>query len=91
VGGSFKQKMHFTAQATSRSRANTTRSLEPSASLSVDLGGAVNRVLVEVFRTGERTKVVLTHEGYPTILQIHFSGHQGIAGQIDRMLDGVAV
>ena len=93
VGGSFKQKMHITGAGDFSIEGQYDEIIEPERiSYHVDLGGAVNRVLVEFFEQEKRTKVVLTHEGLPQqFCKFISQGTTESLDKLDRMLDGVAV
>jgi uncharacterized protein YndB with AHSA1/START domain len=93
VGGSFTQKMHITGAGDFSIAGQYDEIIEPERiSYHADLGGAVSRVLVEFFEQGNRTKIVLTHEGLPEqFCKFISQGTTESLDKLDRMLVGVAV
>ena len=66
VGGGFTQKMQIAGKGQFTITAKYDEIVEPEKIVyQVDLGFGVTRVLVEFFEQGDRTKVVLTQEGFP--------------------------
>lgn len=66
VGGGFTQKMQIAGKGQFTITAKYDEIVEPEKIVyQADLGFGVTRVLVEFFEQGDRTKVVLTQEGFP--------------------------
>jgi uncharacterized protein YndB with AHSA1/START domain len=66
VGGSFTQKMHISGKGEFTITGQYEEIVEPERIVyHADLGFAVMRIMVEFFEQGEKTKVVLTQEGFP--------------------------
>lgn len=66
VGGGFKQKMQIRGKGEFTITGTYDEIVEPERiAYHADLGFAVTRVLVEFFEQGDRTRVVLTQEGFP--------------------------
>ena len=66
VGGSFTQKMHIAGAGEFSFTAKYDEIVEPERiSYHADFGQAITRVVVEFFEQGNRTRVVLTHDGFP--------------------------
>ncbi len=66
VGGGFTQKMQIAGKGEFTITGKYDEIVEPEKiAYHADLGFGVTRVLVEFFEHGNRTKVVLTQEGFP--------------------------
>ncbi len=66
VGGSFTQKMHIAGAGEFSFTGKYDEIVEPERiSYHADFGQAITRVVVEFFEQGNRTRVVLTHDGFP--------------------------
>jgi len=66
VGGSFTQKMHIAGAGEFSFTGRYDEIVEPERiSYHADFGQAITRVVVEFFEQGNRTRVVLTHDGFP--------------------------
>jgi uncharacterized protein YndB with AHSA1/START domain len=66
VGGSFTQKMHIAGAGEFSFTGKYDEIVEPEGiSYHADFGQAITRVVVEFFEQGNRTRVVLTHDGFP--------------------------
>ena len=66
VGGSFTQKMHIAGAGEFSFTGMYDEIVEPERiSYHADFGQAITRVVVEFFEQGNRTRVVLTHDGFP--------------------------
>ena len=66
VGGSFTQKMHIAGAGEFSLTSKYDEIVEPERiSYHADFGQAITRVVVEFFEQGNRTRVVLTHDGFP--------------------------
>jgi uncharacterized protein YndB with AHSA1/START domain len=66
VGGSFTQKMHIAGAGEFSFTGKYDEIVEPERiSYHADFGQAITRVVVEFFDQGNRTRVVLTHDGFP--------------------------
>ena len=66
VGGSFTQKMQIAGAGEFSFTGKYDEIVEPERiSYHVDFGQAIMRVIVEFFEHGNRTRVVLTHDGFP--------------------------
>jgi uncharacterized protein YndB with AHSA1/START domain len=84
VGGSFTQKMFITGAGDFTIAGQYDEIIEPERiRYHADLGGVVTRVLVEFFEQGDRTKVVLTHEGLPEQFSKFIA--QGTAESLDKL------
>ena len=65
-GGSFTQKMHIAGAGEFSFTGRYDEIVEPERiSYHADFGQAITRVVVEFFEQGNRTRVVLTHDGFP--------------------------
>ena len=66
VGGSFTQKMHIAGAGEFSFTGKYDEIVESERiSCHADFGQAITRVVVEFFEQGNRTRVVLTHDGFP--------------------------
>jgi uncharacterized protein YndB with AHSA1/START domain len=66
VGGSFTQKMHIAGAGEFSFTGKYDEIVEPERiSYHADFGHAMTRVVVEFFEQGNRTRMVLTHDGFP--------------------------
>ena len=66
VGGSFTQKMHIAGAGEFSFTGKYDEIVEPERiSYHAGFGQAITRVVVEFFEQGNRTRVVLTHDGFP--------------------------
>jgi Activator of Hsp90 ATPase homolog 1-like protein len=65
-GGSFTQKMHITGAGDFSLTGKYDEVVEPEKiAYHAEIGGAMTRVTIEFVEQGNRTKVILTHEGFP--------------------------
>ena len=65
-GGTFKQKMWIAGACEYTVTGTYEEIIEPQRIVySLNMGPATIRVTIEFFEEGERTKVVLTQEGFP--------------------------
>jgi uncharacterized protein YndB with AHSA1/START domain len=66
VGGSFTQKMHIAGAGEFSFTGRYDEIVEPERiSYQADFGQAITRVVVEFSEQGYRTRVVVTHDGFP--------------------------
>jgi uncharacterized protein YndB with AHSA1/START domain len=66
VGGGFTQKMQIGGKGVFTITAKYDEIVEPERIVyQADLGFGVTRVVIEFFEQGDKTKVVLTQEGFP--------------------------
>ncbi|MGD0299423.1 MAG: SRPBCC domain-containing protein [Bryobacteraceae bacterium] len=66
VGGGFTQKMQIGGKGVFTITAKYDEIVEPERIVyQADLGFGMTRVVIEFFEQGEKTKVVLTQEGFP--------------------------
>ena len=66
VGGSFTQRMHITGAGDFTITGTYDEIVEPERiSYQANLGNAITHVVVEFIEQGDRTRVVLTHDGLP--------------------------
>lgn len=93
VGGSFTQKMHITGAGDFTFTGQYEEIVEPERiAYHADLGGTA-RVLVEFFEQGNRTKVVLTQDGFPdeNLCKIVSQGTMESFDKLERILVAQAV
>jgi len=67
VGGSFTQKMQIAGAGEFSLTGKYDEIVEPERiSYHAEFGQAITRVVVEFFEQGNQTRVVLTHDGFPS-------------------------
>ena|SRR6202035_5752435 len=90
VGGSFTQKMHIAGAREFSLTGEYDEIVEPEGiSDHADFGQAITRVVVEFFGQGNRTRVVLTHDGFPNESSCK-TGSQGTTESLDKLASMLA-
>jgi uncharacterized protein YndB with AHSA1/START domain len=89
-GGSFKQKMRISGKGDFAFTGKYDEIIVPQRiSYLADFGRAVSRVCIDFFEEGERTKVVLTQDGFPDEMICQFVS-QGTRESFDKLDERLA-
>jgi uncharacterized protein YndB with AHSA1/START domain len=86
VGGGFRQTMQIAGAGTPFTITGTYEEIVVPEKIRsrVDMGMAVTHVLIELFEEGNRTKLVLTQDGFPSEDLCHIVSH-GTDESLDKL------